>query len=85
MVTGWGVYILRSQKTDHLYTGITNDIDRRLKAHNNGSGARRTRGQGPWCLVHWEPQKSLGEALRREHAIKKLTRAKKLWLIQDSS
>jgi putative endonuclease len=80
MTEGWGVYIIQSQKTGHLYTGVTNDMSRRLKAHNDGSGARRTRGQGPWRLVYWEARKDRGEALRREHAIKRMTRAAKLQL-----
>lgn len=77
----WGVYIIQSEKTGHLYTGVTNDMVRRLKAHNDGSGARRTRGQGPWCLVYWEAQKDHVEALRRERLVKRMSRTAKLRLI----
>jgi putative endonuclease len=78
----WGVYILQSVPTGHLYTGIAIDPDRRLKAHNAGKGAKRTRAGTPWVLVYWEPCVSKSEALKREYAIKQLSRQAKLDLIR---
>jgi len=76
----WCVYIL--QCADHtLYTGMTDDMDRRLAAHNEGRGAKYTRGRGPVHLVYREPCSSRSEALKREYAIKRLTREQKLMLI----
>jgi putative endonuclease len=53
-----------------LYTGIAKDVDARLAQHNTGSGARFTRGRGPWRMVHREGPLAHGDALRREAAIK---------------
>ncbi len=76
----WVVYILRC-KDDTLYTGITDDLHKRLKAHNDGKGAKYTRGRSPLELCYSEfcPDKST--ALRREIAIKRLTRQEKIILI----
>lgn len=76
----WYVYILRC-RDDTLYTGITDDVDRRLEAHNTGKGAKYTRGRGPATVVYREVCCSKGEALRREYAIKRLSRAEKLAMI----
>ena len=72
----WYVYMLRC-RDDMLYTGITDDVERRLKAHQSGKGAKYTRGRGPVVLVYTEecPDKSV--ALRREYQIKQLTRKEK--------
>ncbi len=53
------------------YTGIAKDVDARLQSHNRGTGARFTRGRGPWRVLHREGPMSHGDALRREAAIKK--------------
>jgi putative endonuclease len=63
-----------------LYTGITNDLDRRLAAHAAGKGARYTKGRGPFRLVYSEACAGRAEASRRETAIKLLNRTKKLRL-----
>lgn len=76
----WYVYILRC-RDDTLYTGITDDVDRRLEAHNAGKGAKYTRGRGPVTVVYREVCRSKGEALKREYAIKRLSRAEKLAMI----
>ncbi len=78
----WFVYILRCADAS-LYTGITNDLQRRLLAHNNNdrSGARYTRARRPVELVWHEQHASRSDALRREAAIKRLSRAKKLHLL----
>jgi putative endonuclease len=60
-----------------LYTGITNDLDRRLAEHAAGKGARYTKGRGPFRLVYRETCQSRAEASKRETAIKSLDRAKK--------
>lgn len=87
MVDGplWGVYLIQSVPTGHLYTGVAIDPERRLKAHNAGKGAKRTRAGAPWRLVYWEPRESKSEALKREYAIKQLTRQAKLDLIRRGS
>ena len=78
------VYILQC-KDNSLYTGWTNDIEKRLKAHNSGKGAKYTRGRGPVRLVHLETFETKEEALKRERAIKRLSTEKKLKLvIQDT-
>jgi putative endonuclease len=76
------VYILEcADKT--LYVGYTNNLERRLNQHNNSkSGAHYTKIRRPVILKYSEQFDSLGEALRREHQIKKLTRAEKLELIK---
>lgn len=80
----WTVYILRC-KDDTLYTGITDDLPHRLAAHNAGKGAKYTRGRGPVVLVYREEAADKSAALKREHAIKQLTRAKKLELCKTFS
>lgn len=78
----WHVYIIQSEISGKLYTGITNNLQKRLLAHNNGTGAKATRGGRPWHFVYLEEASDKGTALRRELAIKKLTRLKKLTLIR---
>jgi len=77
----WTVYILRCAD-DTLYTGVTTDLERRLQEHNAGGrlGARYTRARRPVALLHQETAASRAEAYRREAAIKKLTRNRKLAL-----
>ena len=77
---GWTVYLLRCGDGS-LYTGVTNDLGRRLAAHRAGEGAAYTRARLPLQLVWVETQGSRGAALRRELAIKRLPRAAKLSLI----
>lgn len=77
----WYVYILRCGDGT-LYTGITDDVERRLAAHRAGKGAKYTRGRGPLELVYTQEQPDKSAALRRELAIKKLPRGQKEQLIQ---
>ena len=79
---GWTVYILRCGDRT-LYTGCTNDLPRRLKAHQSGKGARYTRSRLPVELVYRENAADKSAALRREAAIKRLDRRKKLALIGE--
>lgn len=76
----WHVYLLRC-KRGTLYTGVTTDPLRRLHEHNAGRGAAYTRLNGPTELVYLESAESRGAALKREHAIKRLSRAHKLELL----
>jgi len=72
----WLVYILRCSDGS-LYTGITNDLPKRLKAHAGGKASRYTRSRLPVALAFTEPQRSKSSALRREAVIKRLRRAGK--------
>ena len=81
MESNWYLYILRC-KDDTLYTGITNDVEKRLEAHRSGKGAKYTRGRAPLELVYREACGSHSEALKREHQIKKLTRQEKERLLE---
>ncbi|MBI3273404.1 MAG: GIY-YIG nuclease family protein [Planctomycetes bacterium] len=76
----WFVYLLRCGDGS-LYCGITNDLARRVEAHRRGKGARYTRSRPPVRLAYWESSGSRSAALRREHALKKLPRARKLELV----
>lgn len=80
-MTSWYVYVVRC-RDGSLYTGISTDVDARLVAHNQGRGARYTRGRGPVVLVHLERRRSQSAALRREAAIKGLSRMAKLALLR---
>ncbi len=77
----WFVYMLRCGDGS-LYTGCTNDLYRRLKVHQSGRGAKYTRSRRPVALVYQEELPDRSAALRREAAVKRLTRAQKLALIQ---
>ena len=78
----WFVYLLRC-KDDTLYCGITPDLEKRLEQHRSGKGAKYTRGRGPLELVYHEKVASHSEALKREIAIKRLSRQEKLQLISS--
>jgi putative endonuclease len=75
----WTVYILRCGDGT-LYTGIARDVTARLASHTQGSGAKYTRGRGPFTVVFSEMHATKGEALKRERQIKTLSRIKKLAL-----
>lgn len=76
----WSVYILRCGDGS-FYTGVATDVRARVAKHNQGKGAKYTRSRRPVRLVYREPAGSRGAALRREHAVKRLTRAAKRRLI----
>ena len=78
----WWVYILRCGDGT-LYTGSTDDVERRLEAHRAGKGAKYTRGRGPLELVYSEGCPDRSAALRRECAVKRLTRQEKLRMIAE--
>ena len=77
----WTVYMLRCGDGT-LYTGCTNDLPRRLKAHQSGRGAKYTRSRLPVVLAYQEEAEDKSAALRREAAIKRLSRQEKLALIE---
>lgn len=81
MNDAWSVYILRCEDGT-LYTGATNDVERRVARHARGKGAAYTRSRLPVTLVFQEPAADKGAALRREAQIKRLTRAEKLALLR---
>lgn len=76
----WYLYILECGDGT-LYTGITDDVQKRLSAHNSGKGAKYTRGRRPLVLRYSEACLSHSSALRREIEVKRLSRAEKLALI----
>ena len=78
----WYVYILRCADGT-LYTGSTDDVERRVAVHNSGKGAKYTRGRRPVTLVYSEELENCSAALKREYAIKQLSRREKWNLIND--
>lgn len=74
-------YVLRCADGT-LYCGYTDDLEKRLKAHNSGTGAKYTKSRLPVKIAYYEGFASKSEAMRREYAIKQLTRAEKLKLIE---
>ena len=83
MSMAWFVYILRC-RDGSLYTGYTDDVERRLSVHRSGKGAKYTRSRLPVELAYWEELPDKSAALKREAAIKKLSRQQKLQLIGET-
>ncbi len=79
----WTLYILEC-KDGSLYTGVTDNLVRRLSAHRAGKGAKYTRGRGPLILRYVELCDDRTQALRREVAVKALRRAEKLALCNEN-
>jgi putative endonuclease len=77
----WTVYLARCSDGS-LYTGITTDPTRRMAEHNSGCGAAYTRTRLPIRLVYCESAEDRSGALRREHAIRRLTRSEKEALVR---
>ena len=78
------VYMLRC-RDGSLYTGWTNDLEKRLKAHNSGVASKYTRARLPAELVYFEEWESKEAAMSREWHIKRLTREEKLKVIESAS
>lgn len=76
------VYILKCND-DSLYTGWTNNLERRIKAHSTGKGAKYTKARLPIKLVYFDEFEDKIEAMKREYAIKQLKRREKLILINN--
>ena len=77
----WHVYIIECSDSS-LYTGITNDLDRRINAHNDGRGAKYTKSRRPVRLRYSEPAADRKNASQREYAIKSLRKTEKMRLIK---
>ncbi len=75
----WTVYLLRC-RDGSLYTGITNDLQQRLESHRRGKASAYTRARRPVALAYQEVVADRGSALKREAAIRRLSRAAKLVL-----
>ena len=75
-------YIVRC-KDGSLYTGWTNDLEKRIKAHNEGKGAKYTKSRRPVKLVYYEEFQTKEEAMKREYAIKHMRRKEKEKIIGD--
>lgn len=80
----WYLYLVRCAN-GHLYTGVTTDVARRFSEHQSGGikSAKYLRGKGPLTLMYQELVGSHGDALRREIAVKKLSRSQKLALLES--
>ena len=78
------VYIL-SCKDGSLYTGWTNRLEKRIEDHNQGKGAKYTKGRGPVVLQYVEEFATKEEAMKREYEIKQLTKEQKQMLIKEKS
>lgn len=76
-------YIVRC-KDDSLYCGWTNNLEKRMESHNAGTGAKYTKSRRPVELVYYETFETKEEAMSREYAIKQLTRAEKMKLIEGN-
>jgi putative endonuclease len=79
----WHVYIIQCVDRS-LYTGVAKDVEARVERHNQGSGAKYTRGRRPVELVYQEPVGDQAAALRRERVIKRMERAAKRKLIETN-
>ena len=77
----WSVYILQCRDLT-LYTGITNNLAKRLKMHESGHAAKYTKGRGPFKLVYKESLENRSMSTKRESEIKKLTKEDKKKLIE---
>jgi predicted GIY-YIG superfamily endonuclease len=73
---GWSLYVLKCSDSS-LYTGITNDLTRRLKQHNGGTASRYTRSRLPVRVIFQEQCRNKSHALKKEFAMKSLTRKRK--------
>lgn len=76
------VYLLAC-RDNTLYCGYTNDLEKRLSAHNSGRGAKYTKSRLPVRLVYSEAYEDKSDALKRECAVKKLKKSQKLKLIEQ--
>lgn len=83
MRTGWYVYLAQC-RDGSLYSGATTDPEQRIATHNRGKGAAYTRSRLPVTLVYLEPVTDRSSALRREAALKRLSRPAKLRLIAQA-
>ncbi len=73
-------YIVRCSDGS-LYTGWTNDLEKRIRAHNEGKGAKYTKSRRPVVLAYYEEFRTKEEAMRREWEIKRMSRQEKMRMI----
>jgi putative endonuclease len=78
----WSVYLTRCSDST-LYCGISNDVPKRIVKHNTGRGAKYTKTRRPVTLVYVEEVGTMGQALKREHQIKKMSKRSKEKLVND--
>jgi predicted GIY-YIG superfamily endonuclease len=78
----WCVYLLKCSDGS-LYCGCTNDLNKRIEKHNAGTGAKYTKTRLPVELVYSEPAENKSAALKREYAIKQLSRQQKMELFKE--
>jgi predicted GIY-YIG superfamily endonuclease len=78
----WLLYVLKC-RDNTLYTGITTDISRRVRQHRSGTASRYTRSRLPVMLIFSEPCRNRAHALKKEYAMKQLSRKKKEEYIRD--
>lgn len=81
MKKSWITYLIRCSD-GKIYTGVTNDIEKRLEAHNRGNASKFTRGRLPVTLLATSPEMEKEDAFRLEYKIKRLPREKKLRAIK---
>lgn len=74
----WFVYLIEDESSGDYYIGITTEVERRVKEHNEGKAAHRTRGRGPWLLRAYVRFDSRREAAQLEYRLKRLPREKKV-------
>ncbi len=79
----WLLYVLKCSDNS-LYTGITTDVSRRVRQHNEGTASRYTRSRLPAKLVHQERCRGRSSALKKEYAMKRLSRKEKEEYIRDN-
>lgn len=79
---GWYVYLIRT-RTNTLYCGITNDLERRFEQHQAGKGAKYLRGKGPLTLEWTQVVTDKSAALKEEIRIKKLTKIQKEVMVRE--
>lgn len=79
----WLLYVLKC-RDNTLYTGITIDVSRRVQQHNSGTASRYTRSRLPVMLIFSEPCRSRSQALKKEYAMKRLSRKKKEEYLRDN-
>lgn len=80
----WSVYLIRNNR-NALYCGVTNDVERRLKQHQDGKGAKALKGKGPLTLEWAMSFDSKIIAMRAEYFIKRLTKNKKELLVESKA
>lgn len=80
-MSAWTLYILKCND-DSYYTGITNNIEKRIAYHEAGNGAKYTRGRGPFEIVYQEKFLDRSSASKREFEVKKLSRSEKKNLLK---